>query len=216
MPGVRRESGEGRDRAGQVHGEQLRRECRRSRNSCRWMPERRRNAWRGWPARAASMWRGNRRIIAGLESCRAAALVSGGGKGCSWGCLGLAIASGSAISTPSIWSRHGLPVVTEVKCTACGDCVEVCPKSLFSLHAGESPAVGGVPESAQRRSGGSRMRSGLHGLRALRGGCAGGSDPYRESISRWSIIRETARPREPRSSVVPRARSSGSTKRPGR
>src|SRR5208337_2900115 len=27
---------------------------------------------------------------AGLESCRAAALVSGGGKGCSWGCLGLA------------------------------------------------------------------------------------------------------------------------------
>jgi Na+-translocating ferredoxin:NAD+ oxidoreductase subunit B len=27
---------------------------------------------------------------AGMESCRAAALVSGGGKSCSWGCLGLA------------------------------------------------------------------------------------------------------------------------------
>jgi len=26
----------------------------------------------------------------GFESCRAAALVSGGGKGCPWGCLGLA------------------------------------------------------------------------------------------------------------------------------
>jgi Fe-S-cluster-containing hydrogenase component 2 len=30
--------------------------------------------------------------------------------------------------------RHGLPVVDEAKCTACGDCVTVCPKDLFSLH----------------------------------------------------------------------------------
>jgi Fe-S-cluster-containing hydrogenase component 2 len=30
--------------------------------------------------------------------------------------------------------QHGLPVVSEVRCTACGDCVEVCPKQLFSLH----------------------------------------------------------------------------------
>jgi ferredoxin len=28
-----------------------------------------------------------------------------------------------------------LPVVDEAKCTACGDCVEACPKDLFSLHA---------------------------------------------------------------------------------
>jgi Fe-S-cluster-containing hydrogenase component 2 len=27
-----------------------------------------------------------------------------------------------------------LPVVDVDKCTACGDCVEVCPKNLFSLH----------------------------------------------------------------------------------
>ncbi len=30
--------------------------------------------------------------------------------------------------------QHGLPVVTEDKCTACGDCVDVCPKDLFSIH----------------------------------------------------------------------------------
>jgi len=30
--------------------------------------------------------------------------------------------------------RHGLPVVNEALCTACNDCVEVCPKDLFSLH----------------------------------------------------------------------------------
>ena len=28
----------------------------------------------------------------------------------------------------------GLPVVDEAKCTACGDCVAMCPKNLFSLH----------------------------------------------------------------------------------
>ena len=30
----------------------------------------------------------------GVNSCRAAALVAGGGKGCAWGCLGWAIAAG--------------------------------------------------------------------------------------------------------------------------
>lgn len=70
----------------------------------------------------------------GLESCRAAALVSGGGKGCGWGCLGLGdcqrICSFAAIRM----DVNSLPVVTGSKCTACGDCVEVCPKGLFSLH----------------------------------------------------------------------------------
>ena len=71
---------------------------------------------------------------AGLESCRAAALVSGGGKACSWGCLGLGdcmrVCSFDAIRM----DRQGLPVVSEARCTACGDCVEVCPKQLFELH----------------------------------------------------------------------------------
>ena len=31
-------------------------------------------------------------------------------------------------------NRHCLPEVDEEKCTACDDCVEVCPKDLFSLQ----------------------------------------------------------------------------------
>jgi len=31
-------------------------------------------------------------------------------------------------------SEEGLPVVVEDKCTACGKCVEACPRNLFELH----------------------------------------------------------------------------------
>jgi Na+-translocating ferredoxin:NAD+ oxidoreductase RNF subunit RnfB len=76
----------------------------------------------------------NRAAYAGLPSCRAAELVAGGGKACFWGCLGLgdceAVCDFEAISM----NEHGLPVVNEDKCTACGDCVDACPKDLFSLH----------------------------------------------------------------------------------
>jgi Fe-S-cluster-containing hydrogenase component 2 len=29
---------------------------------------------------------------------------------------------------------HGLPVIDAERCTACGDCVEICPKALFSIQ----------------------------------------------------------------------------------
>lgn len=71
---------------------------------------------------------------AGLESCRAAALISGGGKGCAWGCLGLADCMRVCNFDAIKMDAHGLPVVDEAKCTACGDCVAICPKGLFELH----------------------------------------------------------------------------------
>lgn len=70
----------------------------------------------------------------GLDSCRAAALVSGGGKGCTWGCLGMADCADVCDFEAITMNHYGLPVVDEAKCTACGDCVDVCPKDLFSLH----------------------------------------------------------------------------------
>jgi Na+-translocating ferredoxin:NAD+ oxidoreductase RNF subunit RnfB len=71
----------------------------------------------------------------GLESCAAAALVAGGGKGCFWGCLGLADCERACDFDAIRMDEHRLPVVDEEKCTACGDCVTACPKDLFSLHA---------------------------------------------------------------------------------
>ncbi|MDP2432242.1 MAG: (Fe-S)-binding protein [Pseudomonadota bacterium] len=70
----------------------------------------------------------------GLNTCRAAATVSGGGKACAWGCLGLADCEVSCAFDAIAMDQHGLPVVDVDKCTACGDCVEVCPKDLFSLQ----------------------------------------------------------------------------------
>jgi len=69
----------------------------------------------------------------GLESCLAASVLSGGGKGCSWGCLGLADCRDACDFDAIAMNANGLPVVDIDKCTACGDCVEACPRDLFEL-----------------------------------------------------------------------------------
>jgi Na+-translocating ferredoxin:NAD+ oxidoreductase RNF subunit RnfB len=69
----------------------------------------------------------------GFDSCRAAATVSGGGKGCSWGCLGLADCKVACTFDAIAMNNNGLPKVDLERCTACGDCVEACPKDLFEV-----------------------------------------------------------------------------------
>ncbi|MBX3422282.1 MAG: RnfABCDGE type electron transport complex subunit B [Pirellulaceae bacterium] len=71
----------------------------------------------------------------GLQSCAAAGLVSGGGKSCFWGCLGLADCEQACSFDAITMNEHRIPVVDEDLCTACGDCVRACPKDLFSIHA---------------------------------------------------------------------------------
>jgi RnfABCDGE-type electron transport complex B subunit len=76
----------------------------------------------------------NRAHYKGLSTCRAAAVVSGGPKGCTWGCIGLADCAEVCEFDAITMNKHGLPVVDAQKCTACEDCVEICPKGLFSIQ----------------------------------------------------------------------------------
>jgi|ERR1043166_682016 Na+-translocating ferredoxin:NAD+ oxidoreductase RNF subunit RnfB len=69
----------------------------------------------------------------GLSTCAAAAAVAGGGKACAWGCLGLADCQRVCDFAAITMNAAGLPVVDPERCTACGDCVDACPKSLFVL-----------------------------------------------------------------------------------
>ncbi|MDD5292031.1 MAG: RnfABCDGE type electron transport complex subunit B [Candidatus Omnitrophica bacterium] len=70
----------------------------------------------------------------GIKDCNAANLLHGGQKACIYGCLGF----GSCVKVCPFGAikmneETGLPEVDEEKCTACGKCVETCPKKLFSL-----------------------------------------------------------------------------------
>lgn len=69
----------------------------------------------------------------GFASCKAAAAVAGGGKACSWGCLGLADCAEACDFDAITMNAFDLPVVDPALCTACNDCVVACPKDLFVL-----------------------------------------------------------------------------------
>lgn len=69
----------------------------------------------------------------GLGTCAAAKAVAAGGKGCSWGCLGLGDCERVCTFHAIRMNRYGLPVVEPEKCTACNDCVEGCPQDLFVI-----------------------------------------------------------------------------------
>lgn len=70
----------------------------------------------------------------GISSCRGAVVVDGGGRACSWGCLGLGDCETACTFDAISMNWEGLPQVNPDLCTACGDCVDVCPLDLFTLQ----------------------------------------------------------------------------------
>lgn len=77
---------------------------------------------------------GRKAAYVGIQSCAAAVAVTGGGKGCSWGCVGFADCAVACDFDAITMSPFELPVVDVDKCTACNDCVEACPLNLFALY----------------------------------------------------------------------------------
>jgi RnfABCDGE-type electron transport complex B subunit len=69
----------------------------------------------------------------GISTCYAAHLV-GGNKQCSYGCTGFGDCVEVCQFDALYMDEQGLPVVIEEKCTACGQCVDACPRNLFELH----------------------------------------------------------------------------------
>jgi len=77
----------------------------------------------------------------GIQSCAAAVATSGGGKGCAWGCVGLADCAVACTFDAIRMSANDLPIVDPEKCTACNDCVVACPLDLFTIMPIDSKLI---------------------------------------------------------------------------
>jgi NADPH-dependent glutamate synthase beta subunit-like oxidoreductase/Pyruvate/2-oxoacid:ferredoxin oxidoreductase delta subunit len=74
-------------------------------------------------------------VYNGLDDCRAVALLGGGMKVCTIGCLGLGTCARACPFDAIRMGPNGLPVVDEQRCTGCGTCERVCPKHIINLSS---------------------------------------------------------------------------------
>lgn len=69
----------------------------------------------------------------GPENCVSAAMIMGGQKTCSYGCLGFGDCVDVCPFDAIEMGENGIPVVNKISCTGCGKCIEVCPKDIIEL-----------------------------------------------------------------------------------
>ncbi|SDL95691.1 RnfABCDGE type electron transport complex subunit B [Halarsenatibacter silvermanii] len=70
----------------------------------------------------------------GINSCRAASQINTLEKECIYGCIGYGDCREVCDFGAIKMNENGLPVVDEESCTACRECVNVCPHDLFILR----------------------------------------------------------------------------------
>ncbi len=74
-------------------------------------------------------------VYDGSASCKVVSALYSGDTGCRYGCLGGGDCElACQFDAIKINPQTQLPEVDEDKCTACGNCVRVCPKNLIELH----------------------------------------------------------------------------------
>lgn len=81
-----------------------------------------------------------RYIYDGYQSCQMASQMAGGPKNCRFACVGL----GDCVKVckfDAIKIVHGLAVIDQNKCTACGSCANVCPRHVIQLKPQNSSVL---------------------------------------------------------------------------
>ena len=74
----------------------------------------------------------------GLCDCDAAAATAGGGKGCTYGCLGYGSCA-RVCPKNAIRIEDGLARIEKNLCIGCGKCVAACPRRLIALVPATAP-----------------------------------------------------------------------------
>ena len=69
----------------------------------------------------------------GLASCASAALLGGGDKSCTYGCLGLGDCQRACSFDAVEMTASGVARIIPGRCTGCGQCVDACPKHIIKL-----------------------------------------------------------------------------------
>lgn len=69
----------------------------------------------------------------GIETCRAANLVFGGGMECQYGCMGFGDCA-DACPFGALYMENGLPKLIEEKCTGCENCAKSCPRNIITMQ----------------------------------------------------------------------------------
>jgi electron transport complex protein RnfB len=72
-------------------------------------------------------------LYEGIEDCRAAVLLGGGQKACSYSCLGFGTCVKACPFKAIKIGPHGLPHIDEEHCTGCGSCARQCTRSIIRL-----------------------------------------------------------------------------------
>jgi electron transport complex protein RnfB len=75
----------------------------------------------------------NRFEYNGIFDCKAADLIQGGFKSCTYGCLGLGSCARACPFDAIIITPERLAVIDRDKCTGCGKCVSVCPRHIIKM-----------------------------------------------------------------------------------